>query len=235
MNLNNCGKVYIKKDRNYVLWQIHTIQDVYIICSIINGFIRTPKIETLSRYIHWLNEYEGKLLNDIKLSILPLDISPLDSNGWLCGLTDADGNFSINLHKRKNGNYRVQLYYALEIKQTYSHKSDYLGETNYYNILINIAEIFDSALYSRKRHIFDKDFYSYTVRSTSNQCVDLVINYFNQHPLLSSKRLNFNDWMKVREIQKKNSLTNQYLDQVIGIRKDFNKTRKTFNFDHLKI
>lgn len=47
--------------------------------------------------------------------ILDKDTSPLDSNAWLSGMTDADGNFSISLYKKK----RVNLYYRLELRQHY--------------------------------------------------------------------------------------------------------------------
>jgi len=35
-------------------------------------------------------------------------------------------------------------------------------------------------------------------------------------------------------LQKTNSLTISYLEKAINIRKDFNKTRTTFKWDHLK-
>ena len=131
-NLTNCGSVYKKPNRGYVLWQIQDIVGVYSIVNIINGYMRTPKIEALNRTINWLNNYmsvnqNSKLpstklilskLNKIELK--DIDNSPIDSNPWLSGFSDADANFSINIHKRSNKNLtRVQLFYRLEIRQTY--------------------------------------------------------------------------------------------------------------------
>ena len=66
-NITKCGNIYIKKDRGYVLWQIQDIVSVFTIVNLINGKMRTPKIEALKRTIDWLNKYIE--LN--KLSNLP--------------------------------------------------------------------------------------------------------------------------------------------------------------------
>jgi hypothetical protein len=114
-DLTCCGSVLIKPSRGYVLWQIQDIIGVYTIIKLINGYMRTPKIEALNRTIHWLNDYitsqkDSKLPSTISIlsrlnlnsliEIKPLDYSEIDSNSWLSGFTDADGNFSINIHKR---------------------------------------------------------------------------------------------------------------------------------------
>jgi hypothetical protein len=51
-NTLNCGKVYIKQNRGYVLWQIQDIVSVFKISNLINGYMRTPKIESLHRTIN---------------------------------------------------------------------------------------------------------------------------------------------------------------------------------------
>jgi hypothetical protein len=50
-NITNCGKVYKKLNRGYVLWQIQDIVGVFTIVNLINGYMRTPKIEALQRTI----------------------------------------------------------------------------------------------------------------------------------------------------------------------------------------
>jgi len=77
-SLTGCGSVYRYTDRNYVLWRITTIKDVYIIVAIINGYIRTPKHETLLRYGLFFTDYLMKSQQTI--TILPLDKSPFFSN-----------------------------------------------------------------------------------------------------------------------------------------------------------
>lgn len=58
--------------------------------------MRTPKIEALHRAITWINKNDNS-----SIPCLELDKSSLDSNAWLAGFTDADGNFSITLYDRK--------------------------------------------------------------------------------------------------------------------------------------
>jgi hypothetical protein len=50
-NYTNCGEIYIKPERNYILWQIQDIVSVYTIIFIINEYMRTPKYEAKNRTI----------------------------------------------------------------------------------------------------------------------------------------------------------------------------------------
>lgn len=49
--ITKVGKLYIKKNNGCIIWQIQKIEDVLKIIKIINGFMRTPKIEALHRAI----------------------------------------------------------------------------------------------------------------------------------------------------------------------------------------
>lgn len=261
-NLIQCGKVYIKPERGYILWQINDIVSVFKIICIINGYMRTPKNEALQRAINWLNNYiiknKNSNLPNVKniLSIIypivckPLDNSDIETNAWLAGFTDANGNFSINIHKRKNrNNTRVQPYFRIEIRQNYhrlstQHSGEREGEDNlqesYYFIMSKLANSLNVNLYSRNRTIIssdtnNKNFYSsFTIMATNEFSLNAVIYYFNKFSLLSSKYLDYKDWLKIIQIKKVNIYTSSYLDQAIIIRKDFNKTRTTFTWDHLE-
>lgn len=249
--LTNCGIVMNKKDRGYVLWQINDIVGVFTIVNIINGYMRTPKIEALSRTINLLNDYiksnqNSKLLatKNILMKIKPtiikdLDVSPINSNPWLAGFSDADANFSINIHKRSNKKtIRVQLYYRLEIKQTY-HKLDIQGnKISFFSIMNLIGKYLGVNLLSRTRVKEDKEFYSFTVIAHNKSSQLLLVDYFNTYPLLSSKYLDYKSWLFILLKQKENPNTFSYsrvaTENAINIRKDFNKTRTSYNWDHLK-
>lgn len=246
-NITKCGQVLIKPERGYVLWQIQDIISIFTIAYLINGFMRTPKIEALNRTIDWLNNYIINNNNNLlpktklilnKISILenkPLDSSPIDSNAWLSGFTDADGNFSINIHKRTNKNStRVQLTYRLEINQNY-HKSDSEGnKISFFPIISKIGLYLGVTVYSRSRIINDKIYYSFIVVSYNKLSNSKICDYFNKYPLLSSKYLDYKDWSNILNLQNLNSLTTSYLDKAVKIRTDFNKTRTTFVWDHLQ-
>ncbi|MBV8801668.1 MAG: cbb3-type cytochrome c oxidase subunit I [Gammaproteobacteria bacterium] len=245
--ITQCGEIYIKNDRGYILWQIQDIVGVFIIINIINGYMRTPKIEALNRMILWLNEYiiqnQNSQLPSTKLilskiyplQIKSLDASSIDSNPWLSGFSDADANFSINIHKRSNKNStRVQLYYRLEIKQTYHRLNEAKERLSFFPIMSQIALYLKTNLLSRTRVQQDKHYYSFFVMAHSKHSLDLIINYFNKYPLLSSKYLDFQSWVYILKLQQINSITSSYLDKAIIVRKDFNKTRTSYNWDHLK-
>ena len=246
-NLTNCGSVYKKTNRGYVLWQIQDIVGVYSIVNIINGYMRTPKIEALNRTINWLNNYMSVNLNSKlpstklilsklnKIELKDIDNSPIDSNPWLSGFSDADANFSINIHKRSNKNLtRVQLFYRLEIRQTYHRLNNEGEQVSFFSIMSKVANYLGSNVLSRSRIKGDKQFYSFIVMAHSKSNLIKITNYFNKYPLLSSKHLDYLSWRYVLDLQKDSSRVSSYLDEALNIRKDFNSTRTTYNWDHLE-
>lgn len=246
-SITNCGSVLIKANRGYVLWQIQDLIGVYTIVTLVNGYMRTAKVEALKRTIDWINEYIAKNQNsklpstkDILSKIHPLEVkamdnSPIDSNPWLAGFSDADANFSINIHKRSNKNLtRVQLFYRLEIKQTYPRLNNEGEQVSFFPIMSKVASYLGSNVLSRSRIIGEKQYYSFILMAHNQISLNKIIEYFNQFPLLSSKYLDYKAWAYVLQLQKSNSRTTAYLEEAINIRKDFNASRTTYNWDHLK-
>lgn len=245
-NITKSGTVYLKPNRGYVLWQIQDIVGVYNIVNIINGYMRTPKIEALHRTINWINDYiknneKSKLpstqliLSKIKpVECKHLSEATIDSNAWLSGFTDADGNFSINIHKRSNKNLtRVQLYYRLEIRQNY-HRLDLEGnKVSYFSIMSILGTYFGVNVISKSRIVKEKQYYSFTIIAHNKNSLLKVTEYFNKFPLLSSKYLDYKDWEYVLNLQKANSFTTSYLDKALNISKNFNSTRTVYNWEHL--
>lgn len=249
-NLTKCGKVYKKINRNYVLWLIHDLKGVYTLLNIINGYIRTPKYEAFIRGAEFINNYinstkivHNKLKNIYNIKIKPLDTSDIGSNAWLAGMTDADGNFSINLINGKNRSSRAMPYYCLELRQNYHNNSNNNINLSYFNIMSAIALYFNVNLYSRERNLQSslnntyKLYYSYKVIVANLYKNIKVIEYFNKYSLLSSKHLDFIDWSKlVILINKEGQSINPNGSWELGLylRKDYNKTRTTFTWHHLK-
>ena len=97
-----------------------------------------------------------------------------------------------------------------------------------------IANFLDVNVYSRSRILKDKQYYSFIVMANNKNSLLKITDYFNKFPLLSSKYLDFKDWSYVLELQKANPTTTSYLDKALNIRKDFNNTRTTYSWDHLK-
>lgn len=271
LNITKCGTINKKKSGNYILWDIQNFREVYYILYLINGYMRTPKHEALIRAITWYNNYiykynnlnineklKGwdiinipksiKLIKDLELfEILDKDTSPLDSNAWLSGMTDADGNFSIYLYKKK----KVNLYYRLELKQN-NHRpiskfNNYINMLNdiinkgqsYYFIMSSIATLFNTNLYSRDRYIRLKDIYkiysTYIVMVTKKDSLKSVVKYFDTYPLLSSKYLDYKDWAHlINMIESKDDMSKIY-KLAEEIKTNYNSTRHKLKWDHLNL
>ena len=231
------GEIYKKKDAGHVLWQIQSKKDVIKMINIINGFMRTPKIEALHRAINWFNEFENS-----NIDCLGLDTSPIDSNAWLAGFSDADANFSISLINRKKRGVittkRVQTFFRIELRQTYHRSvSAEQGGASYFPILSKIASYFEVSLLSRTRELNDKNFYAFIVIAHSKASHEKVINYFERFPLYSSKYLAYKDWSYVvnqSELRAGRVLTDKEIFEVEKIKAQFNSKRKIFDFSHLE-
>lgn len=251
-NLTKCGKVYKKMNRNYVLWLIHDLKGVYTLLNIINGYMRTPKYEAFVKGAEFINNYinstkivHNKLKNIENIKIKPLDTSDIGSNAWLAGMTDANGNFSINLINGKNRSSRAMPYYYLELRKNSNNNSNNNINLSYFNIMSAIALYFNVNLYSRERNLnlllslnnTYKLYYSYKVIVANLYKNIKVIKYFNKYSLLSSKHLDFLDWSKLVILinnENQSIKPNSSWELGLNLRKNYNKTRTTFTWYHLK-
>lgn len=219
------GRILPNKNKTYFEWIISKQTELLCICELINGFFRTPKIEALHRLIYYFNsKYHTKL------ELKNLDQSNLDSNAWLAGFTDADGNFSLNITKR------IQSFFRIELKQSYTKNvSQSLGDFSFFDICSKLASFFGVTLYSRTRLQGNKQFYSYMIISHSMKSHSIVRNYFDKYPLFSSKYLNYQDWRLVYVMQlNKEHLTIEGRTKCIDIKRRFNNSRRVFHWSHLK-
>jgi hypothetical protein len=233
ISITTVGKLYNKPKQGCIIWQIQNVEDVIKMINLINGYMRTPKIEALHRAIKWFNHF-----NMMNIELLGLDKSPINSNGWLAGFSDGDGNFSINLIDRKKigiiTSKRVQAFFRIELRQNY-HRLD-IECTSYFDILSIIARYLGVNLYSRSREKGDKIFYSYIVMSHNIESHKKIIEYFDNYPLYSSKYLSYKDWKYIVEMIKSRGGKPLSIKDVLEIEKikaQFNKKRTQFDFSHL--
>ena len=137
------GKVKAIPGNWYVL-SVQNLASVYAIAVLLNGLLRTPKVEALHRLIAWFNA-DGRFPPIIALG---LDTSPLISNSWLAGILDADCSLQIAFLLNSLGiAYDVDLSMRFTQRQEY-HRS---SETAYAPIMNRIAEFFGVSMLSYER------------------------------------------------------------------------------------
>ena len=227
------GKVIDRPKAGHVLLQILAKQEVLKVINLINGYMRTPKIEALHRAINWINEKDN-----ISIPLLSLDLSPIDSNSWLSGFSDADGNFSITVYDRKkNGKVirtNVQTFFRIEVKQNYTRDviADQ-GGSSYFNLLTKITAFLTVNLYTRTRYKDDKVYYAFMAIAHNSRSHEIVRKYFDCYPLYSSKYLAYKDWCLIQDFIKGKSLNKEDLVKINKIKSQFNNKRKDFDFSHL--
>lgn len=221
---------HFEEHENYIVWSITCRDQILQICYDINGYLRTPKFNDFAKLIHFIKTQS----EDIQFDILPLDDSScIGSNAWLAGFIDADGNFHISITNRKNSKKRVQLQFRLEVKENYG-KEPLVNSENFSSfvpICNTVACYFGLGVYHRTRL---KKYHLIIISSTSRLANAKVVDYFERFSLLSSKRLDYENWKTIHNLQIKTpSLTQENLKMCERIQKNHNSNRHITNWDHL--
>lgn len=222
------GKIWEDKGaKNSVLWTVSSTKELLDLIARLNGNMRTPKIYRLNKLIDWYNE-------DFKSDFLvkkDLDISPIESNSWLSGMSDADSNFNIIITPRKNGNYRVSRQWRLEFAQ----KTYYGMDQAFW--AMQISAFLNTNLLTRSRVIeFDgvrKTYSSFIVVAHNKESLKIIETYFNKFPLFSSKYLDFKDWEDCGLYSNVKSKENY--DNIFILKNNMNNKRVRFNWNHLHV
>ena len=170
------GNFRIKE--NYCVLIIKSKDSVLKLINLINGNMRTPKIEALHRMIGWLNQNYG-----YKIPLLDLDHSPINYNSWLSGFIDADGSFYLNwLYDKKGKPTSLQYYMRISQRQVY-HRNN----LSYFSIMSKISKFLSVPLRSRERKRINYLERSFEVRSGSYISNYIMLSYLLKYPLFSYK------------------------------------------------
>ena len=196
------GNLLIKE--NYCILIIKKKSSVLKIINLINGSMRTPKIEALHRMINWFN-----LNGNTKLKPLGLDISPILSNSWLSGFIDADGSFYVNWLLDKKGRATSLQYYLRISQRSNYHKLDSIFNISYFNIMNKICKDLSIPLRFRKRlRNNGKIEENYEVRTANYLSNYTILSYLIQYPLFSYKYLHVIAQLKLLKLSKNKEYKN---------------------------
>ena len=128
------GTLVWSKNNTYLDLLIQDTKTLYFIASIINGKMRTPKIEAHHRLIQWFNNKQNNLIIDS----LGLDKSSLGSYAWLSGFIDTECNFYSQLNTNKEGICNsIKYYMRISQRKTY-YRTDSIFSSSYFDIMNEI-------------------------------------------------------------------------------------------------
>ena len=216
------GSLNKNKGANFCRFTINDYEGVILLCNLLNGYMRTPKIIMLYYLIDFLN----LRFPELNLTKKDKDLSEIQSNSWLSGFIDADGYFGVTVKKNKYKSVGC----IFEIVQS---SKNHLGLSKI-DIMILLSEFLNVNLKTAKRKKLP-DYLEYVVR-TNRMINNLIINsYLEKYPLFSSKFLNFKDWVKVLNIiQAEEHKSIMGKNNISLIRDGMNTKRTHFNWDHLQ-
>ena len=224
MILNRIGVGHIcKRKTNSVELRFTSKSSLCKIVSLMNGKLRTPKIDQFYLLIDWMNK--NYFNNDINKKIvkLPLDISSLMNNSWLSGFIDADGNFYIRCSLKQiicKFNLEQRMIYPKTMKK-------------YDDILNKICSAFNVRLSTRNRINYKNSYYIIKIEKQAS--IKLLITYLDNYSLLSSKYLDYLDWKKAFSIIiNKMHFSEDGRQNILKYKNNMNNKRIYFNWDHLK-
>jgi hypothetical protein len=215
------GHIYKVKGKNAYTYRISNLVNLIKIINIINGFMRTPKINNLNKLIDYLNN-KGYSINKY-----PLDKSPIASNAWLAGFIDSDGHFSVRVSTDKN-NLLKRIACSLEISQ----RQEDLFKNSYFNILSEIGKLLLCNVKETKTKSKNQN-PQYRIRTTSLNGNLVLKDYLQKYPLFTSKYLDYKDWNLVLTyfINKEHKIK---YNEIVKIKSSMNDRRTFFTWDHLQ-
>lgn len=224
LELQESGFIRYKLQDNACVLVISSVSGLKKVVSLINGQMRTPKIDQLWKLIDWLNKNHSA--NIVKL---PLNKNNLENNGWLSGFIDSGGSFSVQYTKIETEAKKRKISCRLRIEQRMFYP---ITNESYFEVLKDIAIFLDCKLLTRKQKSTGNVYYIITVSSKIS--LGKIINYLESNPLFSSKYLDYKNWKEIAELVIENK---QYIEENITkteyARNNMNRQRTYFNWDHL--
>jgi hypothetical protein len=231
------GSLEIISSKKAVKLYIRGKRSILDIMRLINGKFRTPKIEKFQMLVGYVNNNWKEFLK-IPLIHLPLDDSPLCENSWLAGFSDGDAHLNINITWPKS----IEKKYG-QIRLTFEIVQSRLDEelfNKYKPIMNKLSLFFESKLEKHSVSKYDRSGKqdAWRARIVNKKGADVLVKYFNNFPMFSSKYLNYLDWRSVHIMLNVNkehigeNKVNTY-NKVNLIKNGINSKRSNFNWDHL--
>ena len=188
-----------KKKENAVVFTITNEKGYLKLLNLLEGKLKTPKIDKINQLIEWLNCNRGYNIclytYDLKKAAENLN------NYWLSGFTDADGCFYIRVSKLHNKS-RVAFRFSIDQRM-----QDPMTGKSYVYIMDAIANKFKTknSFITRKHGTY------FRIEATSKKSLFNVLSYFDLFPLQGIKYLDYIDWKNAINLYEKRIRINSSL------------------------
>lgn len=200
--------------------------------NLINGNMKTPKIEALHRLINWFNNK-----NNTSIPLLGLNKTALNKSSWLAGILEADCNFYINWKLNKQ-NLPINLQYYLRIsqKQMYTRKLDPNIKISNYDFINEISNFLNTKikLINRNKSTYVEK--AFELRTDTLQSKIILFNYLEKYPLFGYKYFSQINLLKIHNLKlKKEYKTKEGFNKLklyFNLMK-YDNNNKIYTWDHL--
>lgn len=218
------GFIRYKLKNNACVLVVSPVVGLKTIVNLINGKLRTPKIDQVYKLIDWLNKNHNT--NIVKL---PLAKEYLGLDSWLTGFIDADGGFHVGYTKVEKGGKKTKISCRLRIEQRMIYP---ITNESYENILNDVSKFLGCNLLVRLQKSTGNSYYMLT--ASSKNSLSIIIGYLTKHPLYTSKHLDYNDWKRIAHAAIDSKLyTEDNINLTDKVRSNMNSKRIYFEWNHL--
>ena len=218
------GSLIRKKGLNAYTLVINDQKGILNLVHLLNGNMKTPKINSLYKLIDWLNTKNSNppirnLGQWVNLNKLPLNIDYLGNSAWLSGMIESNGHFSVRT--TMTGKYpKIECKFELSQRQ-----KDHLGYSNEL-FLANIAKFLKVSLKNTRENTPHPQ---YRLRTMSLETNLILVNYLNEYPLFGSKFLDYKNWKEILNLfNPKFRYSKENIDKVLNLKKEMNDNRTIF-------
>ncbi len=218
------GHLAYRPKNNACILIVSEVKGLVKIINLINGQLRTPKINQNYLLIDWLNKNHS-----FNLDKLPIKLGKLSKDSWLAGFIDAKGSFTIQHTKIENGALKNKISCRLRIEEIMLDPTTHIS---YNSILLEVSNFLGCSLLTRKQLATGR--VHYTLTASSKKSLSIVLSYFNASPLLTSKFLDYKDWSIAAELILNDlHLSVESKVNIDLLKNNMNRNRSYFNWDHI--
>lgn len=227
-----CGSIHRKAHSHAYVLSINNEYGILQIIHLINGILKTPKIDKFHKLIDFVNKRglsKASLhLNDFStIEKLPLNKTDIKNNAWFAGFLEADGCFYLRITQKK---HKISAGFYLEQRMT-----DIPSKQSLFSIMEKISFFLKCNVKQLNKTKAEKILHTYRVVTSNEKSNLILIEYLNKYPIFSSKYLNYKDWKKAfKIIQERNGTVKQNIPILLPIKENMNSKRTLYVWDHLQ-